>query len=153
LFTRHNVFTEAELRSRYEILLESYCKTLNIEALTMVDIVMSDICPACVGYQNELAALCAVKQVLGDFDSSLEGSLLARISTLSGALLTKLNALENAMKKTDKAKDILAQACYYRDKIFPAMEDLRCVVDDLETLVARKHWPLPSYAELLFSVL
>jgi len=153
LFARHSVFTEAELHSRYEILMESYCKILHIEALTMVDIVMSDICPACIDYQNDLSKLWAVKQTLGSFDSSLEGYLLSRISRLTSVLLTRLNSLEDVLKKADKKRDILTQACYYRDKVFPAMTKLRLVVDELETLVAGKHWPLPSYAELLYSVL
>jgi len=151
LFTRHNVFTQAELEARYEILLESYCKTLHIEALTMVDMVMSDICPACIDYENDLSRLWAVKQTLGDFDASLEGYLLGRISNLTAELLKRLDRLEDALRKTGKKRDTLAEACFYRDKVFPAMANLRLVVDELETLAAGKHWPLPSYAELLYS--
>ena len=153
LFTRHHVFTEAELQSRYEILMESYSKTLNIEALTMVDMVMSDICPACITYQNELAGLLAVKTTYGRYDTSLEEHLLHQISLLTGSLLSILDFLESSLEKANAKRDILAQARYYRDKVLPAMTELRNIVDELETLVAGKYWPFPSYAELLYSVI
>jgi len=153
LFTRHHVFTEAELQSRYEILMESYSKTLNIEALTMVDMVMSDICPACITYQNELAGLLAVKTTYGRYDTSLEEYLLHQISLLTGSLLSILDFLESSLEKANAKRDILAQARYYRDKVLPAMTELRNIVDELETLVAGKYWPFPSYAELLYSVI
>ena len=153
LFTQHHVFSEAELRSRYEILMEAYCKTLNIEAFTMVDIVMSGVFPASIGYQNELAGLLAVKKTCVGFDSSLEEKLLANISDLSSSLLDCLTVLENMLNKEKKGRDILARARYYRDRVLPAMIELRRVVDELETLVSGRHWPLPSYAELLYSVI
>ena len=153
LFTNHQVFTEAELYSRYEILMESYCKTLSIEAHTMVDMAMSDICPASLDYQNELATLLERKKACGkSYDASLEEYLLGHISKLSARLLTSITNLENALSETMKELPILALAVLYRDKVFPAMAELRIVVDELETFVAGKHWPLPSYAELLYSV-
>ena len=152
LFTRHHVFSEAELRSRYEILMENYCKTIHIEALTMVDMVKGGVIPACVAYQNELAALLARKQSLaGAFDASLETHVLGKIAALSGSLLKRLAALETALKPVEH-KDILARAKFHREKVFAAMTELRLVVDELETLVAKKHWPMPSYAELMYSV-
>jgi len=155
LFTKHNVLSETEIHSRYEILLESYCKTLNIEALTMVDMVKSLIIPASVDYQRELVDLLRRKKAaFGDnIDISLEEHLLNSITKLSGCLLKKLTALESAILESKEEREILAQACFYRDKIFTAMSELRLIVDEIETLVAKKHWPIPTYAEMLFSVI
>jgi glutamine synthetase len=153
LYTKHGVYTEGEIHSRYEILLEAYCKTINIEALTMVDMVKGLIMPASIEYQNELAKLLQKKKALGGIDTSLEENLLNNIAKLSSSLLKKLSALETALNGSKDKPDILAQASYYRDSIFTAMSELRIIVDELETLVARKYWPLPVYGELLFSVI
>jgi glutamine synthetase len=152
LFTKHHVFSETELHSRYEILLEGYCKTLHIEALTMVDMVKGVIIPACVDYQKDLADLWKRKKECGGFDVSLEDKLLGNISKLTASLLKKLTALESAVLESKQERKILDQAKFYREKIFTAMSELRLVVDELETFVAKKYWPLPSYAEMLFSV-
>jgi len=153
LFSRHHVFSESELHSRYEILMEGYCKTLHIEALTMVDMVKREIIPACVAYQNELADLLGRKRAWGEYDASLEDHLLSSISKLSSCLLKKLTVLESALLESKEERDILSQATFYRDKVFGSMSELRLIVDELETLVANKHWPLPTYAEMLFSVI
>jgi glutamine synthetase len=153
VFTKHHVFTEGEIHSRYEILMEAYCKTINIEALAMVDIVKGKIIPASIDYQNELARLLKNKKACGEYDASLETNLLERISKLSGGLLKKLSALESVILSSKESREILEQAKFYRDKVFTSMSELRLIVDELETLVARKHWPLPTYAELLFSVI
>jgi glutamine synthetase len=153
LFTKHHVFTEPELHSRYEIFMEAYCKTLHIEGLTMVDMVKGEIIPACIGYQNELIALLERKKAYGGYDASLEEHFLGRISQLSACLLKKLTALENVLLESSReAQEILAHASYYRDRVCAAAAELRLTVDELETLVAKKHWPLPSYAEMLYSV-
>jgi glutamine synthetase len=153
LFTLHKVFTEQELHSRYEIFMESYCKTLHIEALTMEDMVKGEIIPACVDYQNELASLLKQKKACGEYDASLETHLLERIAKHSASLLKKLVVLENVILESKKEKEIFAQASFYRDEVFIAIFELRLVVDELETLVAKKHWPFPTYAELLYSVI
>jgi len=153
LFTKHHVFTEVEMHSRYEILMEAYCKTLHVEALTMIDMVKSDIIPACVDYQTELAALLAHKKACGGFDISLEEHFLGSITKLSACLLKNLIALESFILESRQDREILEQACFYRDKIFAAMSELRVIVDELETYIARKHWPIPTYAELLYSVI
>ena len=152
LFTKHKVYTEAEIHSRYEIQMESYCKTIHIEALTMIDIVKGEIMPACIDYQNELAELLGRKKACGEYDVSLEEHLLSNIARLSSCLLKKLIALENAILESKEQQNVLARARFYRDKVFGAMSELRLIVDELETFVARKHWPLPTYAELLYSV-
>ncbi len=152
VFTRHHVFTEAELHSRYEILLESYCKTLRIEALTMADMVKKEIIPACIGYQSELAQLLCSKKSCGEYDCTLEERFLGKISRLSAGLIEKLDVLERAILETEDEGDWLMLAKLYREKVFGAMSELRLVVDELETLVAKKHWPLPTYGEMLYSV-
>jgi len=153
VLTKHHVLTEAEIHSRYEIRLEAYCKTIHIEALTMVDIVKGGIIPACINYQDDLAKLLKNKKSIGGYDTSLEEDLLGRISKLSASLLKKLTVLENAILESKEDREILAEASFYRDKVCTAMSELREIVDELETLVAKKYWPLPSYAELLYSVI
>ena len=153
LFTKHHVFTELEIHSRCEILMEGYCKTLHIEALTMIDLVKSEIIPACIAYQNEIAALLERKKACGEYDASLEAHLLGRIAKLSACLLKKLDTLENVVLESGGEQEILAHASFYRDRVFPAMLELRLTADELETLVAKKHWPFPTYAELLYSVI
>ena len=155
LFTKHHVFTEGEVFSRYEILMESYYKTLHIEALTMIDMVKGKIIPACIDYQRELIELLRQKKTYGgdSIDCTLEQHFLTSITKLSACLLNKLTALENAVLEASQDREILEQAAFYRDRIFTAMSELRLIVDELETLVARKHWPIPTYAEILYSVI
>jgi glutamine synthetase len=153
LFTKHHVFTEVELHSRYEILMEAYCKTIHIEALTMVDMVKGDIFPASVSYQNELTSLLQKKKALGYYDSSLEENLIGNISKLSASLLIKLTALEKVILETKEERSIADQARFYREKVFAAMVELRIDVDGLETFVAKKYWPFPSYGQILYSVI
>jgi glutamine synthetase len=114
--------------------------------------VKGGIIPACIDYQNDLFKLLERKKASGGYDASLEEYLLGRIAKLSACLLKKLGALENVILESGEEKDLLAQAAYYRDQVCTAMSELRLIVDELETLTANKHWPLPSYAELLHSV-
>lgn len=152
VFTRHHVFTETEIHSRYEILLENYSKTLHIEALTMIDMVKKDIIPACISYQNELLQLLNYKKSYKEFECRLEESLIDKLSKLSTCLIQKLDTLEAAMLETKADKDALCLAKFYRNRVFGAMFELRMIIDELETLVAKKYWPYPTYAEILYSV-
>jgi len=155
LFKKHHVFTEGEVHSRYEIMMEAYCKTLHIEALTMIDMVKGEIIPACMDYQRELIDLLRQKKTYGgnNIDCSLEEHFLDKITKLSACMLKNLITLESEVIEASQDRVILHQAAFYRDKIFTAMAELRLVVDELETLVAKKHWPIPTYAELLYSVI
>jgi len=153
VFARHRVFTSAELQSRYEILLEGYCKTLHIEALTMADMTRGEIIPAVLAYQKELSQLLSQKQSSGAFDTSLETYLLQKLSALSACMLQRLTVLEDVTLASGDACNIHAKAMYYRDAVWNAMAALRQTVDELEICTARKHWPFPSYAALLYSVL
>jgi glutamine synthetase len=151
LFGTHHVYTQPELESRAGILLDIYCKTLHIEALTMIDLVKGGVIPAVIAYQNEAAELLARKRDLGGLDSSLESTMLIKISDLSGRLIKKLIHLEQTVSVSDT--DLYARAAYTRDTVAEAMSGLRAVTDELEMLTANKHWPLPGYGELLYSVL
>ncbi len=152
VFTKHNVLTESEVHSRYEILLEGYQKVIRIEALTMIDMVKKEVIPSSISYQNELANLLERKKTFGDFDYSLEDYLLKKISLISAGLLKKLDILENSLLKTSIDNDSLKLARFYRDVVFNNMSELRLLVDELETIVAKKYWNLPTYAELLYSI-
>lgn len=152
VFTRHHVFTETEIHSRYDILLESYSKTLHIEALTMVDMVKKEIIPACISYQNELLQLLNNKSAYKEFECILEEQLISKLSKLSTCLIKKIEILEASILETKSEKDALCLAKFYRDRVFGAMSELRLIIDELETLISKKHWPYPTYAELLYSV-
>lgn len=152
LFARNNVFSPQEVHSRYEIRLENYCKTLHIEAQTMIDMTRQLIIPAVLHYQRDLATLLEKKQALSVYDSSLEGYLLERISALSGMMLKKWQALESAAQAARASGDMLKQAHFYRDQVLPAMNELRLCADELETLVGKDYWPMPGYADIMYSV-
>ena len=153
LFEKMNVYTRKELESRYEIFLENYSKTINIEALTMIDLVRHEIIPAVLDYQRELSELLHCKEVLGGaFESTLEAELLGKISKLGTSLLTRLNELEAETVAVRSIEESQTLAAAYRERVFAAMNALRLVVDELELLIPSKHWTLPTYGELLYSV-
>ncbi len=151
VFERHDVLTPAELHSRYEINLESYVKTVRIEALTMIDMVKKDIIPSSLSYQSELSDLVIKKKSIG-IDSSVEFDLLEKISNCSKLIYERLAELENSTVASNDVKGELELATYYRNIVFKNMSELRVVADELEMLVAKKHWSLPTYAEILYSV-
>ncbi len=150
IFVKHGVFTATEMHSRYEILLEGYSKTIHIEALTMIDMLTKHIIPSVISYQNEVAKL--AKRKGEKFDTAMEDYLLSKISKLSSAMIKKFTNLEEAMLKTGEYSDALELATYYNEVVFTKMSELRLIVDELETLVSKKHWSLPTYAEILYSV-
>lgn len=153
MFVRHGVFSEHELHSRYDILLENYSKTINIEALTMIDMVNKHVIPAVIDYQNELAELVLRKKAVSpDIATTLEENLLSKISRLSVSLEKRLNHLSEQTIAVRDIKDNLELAKAYREKVYMAMSELRLVVDELEMLIGSKHWKLPTYAEILNSV-
>lgn len=153
LFKRHNIFTEHEIYSRQEILYENYCKTIHIEALTMLDMVRKDVIPAVITFSKELAELLNAKKALGfEIENSLEKVLLTKISSLSSTMITKITDLEDAVLNVTKDCFCYDVAAHYHNKVFINMQILRSVVDELETLVAKKYWPFPSYSDILYSV-
>ena len=153
LFTRHRVYTETELKARYEIKLSSYCKVLHIEALTMLDMTQKDILPAVSGYARSLAEAALAKRSLSDtMDVSFETGLATKISRLTAELNGRAAALSTAVTKAEAMADSLERACFYRDAVLEEMGSLRQVADELETLCSAEYWPYPSYGDLLFSV-
>ena len=153
LFTRHKVYTETELHARYEIKLDNYSKVLHIEAQTMLDMVWKDILPAASAYTKELAETVAAKKAIGSgIDTSYEEKLAGHMSVLLASATKKAEALEYALMGVKDITDTLALARYYRDTIFAAMNELRIIVDEMETHCAAKYWPYPSYGDILFSV-
>ena len=154
MFVRHGVFTEHEIHSRYEILLENYSKTIRIEALTMTDMVNKYVIPAVISYQNELAELVLNKKAVNaGIDTSLEENRLKRISELSVELEKRLGDLAEQTQAVRDITDTLESARAYREKVFAAMNDLREIVDELELITSSKHWTLPTYTDLLYSVI
>ena len=153
LFTKHHVFSESELYSRYEILLENYCKTIHIEALTMIDMVKKYIIPSVLSYQGKIAEIAnGKKQLNSNIQCELEEKLLYNLSRLGNYLYSKLDTLETSILNAKNYSDYLESAKYYRESVFINMQHLRGVVDELETLVGKDYWKLPTYSDLLFSV-
>lgn len=152
VFKKYNVFTKEEIHSRYEILLEGYAKTIHIEALTMIDMVKKDILPSSFSYQNELAELLTKKNALGISSTSVEHTLLEKIASLTASIDAKLNDLELSVLDTKNIDDSLELTKFYRDNVTKNMAELRLFADELETLVSKKHWSLPTYADILYSV-
>jgi glutamine synthetase len=153
VFTKHCVLTGTEMHSRYEILLENYCKTIHIEALTMKEMVKKYVFPAVIEYEKELAGTAVKKKAFSSTISCrLEETLLTNISGLSDLLYERLNTLESNILSLQNINDPLEIAKYYRESILISMQSLREVVDELETLIGKKYWTVPTYGDLLYSV-
>ena len=150
LFAHQGVFTEKELRARADVSYELYAKTINIEALTMIDMAGKDIVPAVVRYTGELARAAREVESLG-VDASVQKELLTRVNVL---LRQTGDALADLRAKQEKAAALTGaeQARYAHDVICPAMEVLRAPVDHLEMIVDGRLWPMPTYGDLLFNV-
>ena len=152
MFSRHGVFTETEMKSRYEILMENYAKIINIEAQTMLDMASKDILPAALTNIAELTDTMLKKKELG-LTAKAETALCGKISSLADSLAEKIDALEKAeCGAKSHAASAPEEAVYYRDAVIPAMNELRAVADELEMCVAKKYWPFPTYGDILFSV-
>ena len=153
MLTSHKVFSEAELKSRYEIMLENYCKTIIIEANTMVDMAKTQIAPAVAAYAKEVAKTATTKKALDStIACSYETGLVKRLSALTDRIAIKADELENALLDLHTAEDIGTEANAIRDTILAKMGELRVPCDEAETLTAKTYWPMPTYADLLFGV-
>ena len=154
LFTRHKVFSETEIRARYEILLENYSKLLNIEAVTMLDMANKDLLPAYSAYAQKLSdTLNAKKSAMPDANCTFETERLKQISALTGDMYRKTQALEGTLLDlVQKDFDELGRAQYYQRTVFHAMAELRIVADELESITDRSFYPYPNYGDLLFGV-
>ena len=153
LFTKHKIFTEKEMESRYEILLETYSKVINIEGLTMVDMAKKQILPAVNSYIGDLATTAKKKLAVTEgLSCKMEKDLLEKLSVLEDSAYDKANKLAALLEEGGKISDGLAQATFYKDQILPAMEELRSDCDALEVDTAESAWPFPQYGDLLFHI-
>jgi glutamine synthetase len=151
VYEKHGVLSKAEMHSRYEIFLEGYIKTINIEVLTMLDMAKRQILPAALEYAGKVAAtLSSLKTVASK--SSTADKLLAELTSTIDSFGKNIEALEAASADHSHSNDVLKHAEYYRDVVFTTMAKLRVDGDKLETMVDASIWPLPSYADLLFRV-
>lgn len=153
LFTKHRIYTERELRARYEILVDNYIKVVNIEALTMLDISNRQLIPAAMRYTTEAAYGAAQRKAVGISGTSDSSAVMAKnLAVLSDSLYDRTLALDRTINGAKMIKEPIDCAEYYRKSVLPAMEALRKAADELELLIPRDVWPLPSYSELLFSI-
>lgn len=154
LFTSHKIYTEAEMEARYETIIEEYSKTLNIETLTMSEMVRRDILPAVSGYVASLAEAVASKRAaVAGLPCAAETSLIQKLSSLLDSAYEKVEALDTLVADGKaESHNALTVATYYKDVIIPAMNELRAVVDQMEVDTASQFWPYPSYGDLMFRV-
>ncbi len=151
LFARHGVFTNVELEARYEILLENYVKTLNIEALTTLEMAKQEILPACLAYTDSVVSSVALKDSIGLKAPGVR-VLAERLSDSCESFIGSIDALDAVMASIPEAATVLETANYYKDEVIPAMEALRENADELEGIVSKDYWAFPTYTDLLYKV-
>ncbi len=153
LFTSHQVYTEREIRSRYEIFLESYCKIIHIEGKTMLDMAMKEILPAVSEYSQVLSnTLLSKKAVCKKIAACYEQEMLTKISALTDEAYESVKKLQTALQEMRRIEDVSVRSFYCKDVVLPEMQTLRKAADTLEDLVSADYWPFPTYGDLLFGV-
>ena len=153
MLTSLGVFTVDELKSRRDIMLENYCKTVNIEANTMINMVHKRIAPAITRFTADLAKEAAEKKALfPDLACSYESDLVVKLSGITDCIAGKTAELEKAVMGLSDAADIVEESALIRDTVLPRMSELRVPCDRAELLVAKSYWPFPTYGDILFSV-
>ncbi len=153
MLTSLGVFTVDELRSRRDIMLENYCKTVTIEANTMINMIHKRIAPAITRFTADLAAQAAQKKALyPELACSYEAELIKRLSALTDSIAEKTDELEAAVVGLHEVEDMVAGSVLIRDTVLPKMSELRIPCDEAELLVAKSYWPFPTYGDILFSV-
>ena len=153
LFEKYSIYTKEEIQSRYEILLDEYSKTINIEALTLCDMIKKDIIPCVCKYIKELSDTAASKKLLlADIDCSVEIDLVSKLSSLNSCLAKRVYDLDNNLIDSKNTESTLEMAKFYKENILPAMQEVRAIADELELMVSSKYWPYPTYGDLLFSI-
>ncbi|MBR2070986.1 MAG: glutamine synthetase III [Phascolarctobacterium sp.] len=149
----HKVFTEAELKSRCEIQLENYCKTVVIEANTMMNMAKTLIAPAVEAYAADVAKAVAAKRLVdANLPCKYESKLIKNLSALTDRIASCIEELEMALQELHEAKDVVDEANAIRDNVLEKMNALRIACDEAELLTAKKYWPFPTYSDLLFGV-
>ena len=153
LYNRHNVFSDAELQSRYEISLENYCKLCNIEAVTMYKLTKKNILYAASAFAGEISAAASAKTAfLPEADCTYEHDCVLKLSELTAKMHEGVGQLYSALHEAGDIKDILEKARFFKDTVLVKMEELREIADEMELLISRSRWPFPTYGDLLFSV-
>ena len=153
MLTSHKVFSEAELKSRCEIMLENYCKTVLIEANTMIDMARTEIAPAVSAYTFDLANTAAAKKHVDmSVSCNYEADLLKKLARLEDQIAVKTDELEDAVMKLQEEECVETEAFMIRDLLLDKMGELRIACDEAETLTAKKYWPFPTYGSLLFGI-
>ena len=153
LFGKHHVFSAVELHSRAEIMYESYAKAINIEAKTMISMAKSKYIPAVIIYTKKLAdSINAVKAAVADADISVQSELLKESSSLLAKAQAAVKKLQELTCEAASKDEVHVMAMFYREKVVPAMADLRAPIDALEVMVEKELWPVPSYGDLLFEI-
>ena len=149
LFEKYGILTKKELESRAEIRYENYSKTINIEALTMLDMVGREILPASMEYQASLADGIGKLANVG-VDSPIQKSILADMNVNVSEMYQLVNALSDCLEENSKISCAKAKAEHYRNSVFLTMEKLRAICDRCETLVPSNIWPIPTYADMMY---
>ena len=153
MLTGLGVFTVEELHSRRDIMLENYCKSVVIEANTMINMVHKRIAPAITRFTADLAKeMKEKKDVFPELECSYEKDIIGRLSGITDCIAKKCDELEKAVMKLSDASDILEESCLIRDSVLPKMAELRVPCDTAELLTAKSYWPFPTYGDILFSV-
>ena len=153
MLTSHKVFTEAELKSRVDIMLDNYSKQVLIEANTMLEMSRRMILPAIECYENKISgAVAAKKAVAPSVACSYESDIVVKLSDLADKVYGGANDLEKVIAEAGDASDVVAESVFIKDKVIPVMNEIRAAADEAESYVSKECWPLPSYGDLLFSV-
>ncbi|MCH3921161.1 MAG: glutamine synthetase III [Sphaerochaeta sp.] len=153
VFKKFHIFTEAEMHSRYDILMDNYAKTIHIEALTMIDMVREQVLPAVSAYSAKLAADAAAKKALvPSLPCKMEVTTVEKLSSLEDSLTESVAKLDDLTVKAKMISDVTEQARFDHSEVIPAMADVRAASDQLELIVSREYWPMPTYGDLLFTV-
>ena len=153
MLTSLKIFSEAEIRSRYEICLENYCKTVNIEGLTMVDMARKEILPAVEAYLGDLSGTVAAKTAaVPGLACKYEKDLISKLSKLADEISDAASSLDTTLIRLKAIPDVTDAAYVIRDVVLQKMAELRVVCDEAESITADKYWPFPTYGDLLFGV-
>ena len=153
MLTSHKVFSEAELKSRCEITLENYCKTVTIEANTMSQMAKKEILPAIEEYTAFIASAAGKKKALdAEVSCVYETGTVRKLSLLSGQIFEKCDELDKVLCKLSDSANVEQEGYMIRDELLPKMSELRVACDEAEVITAEKYWPFPTYGELLFGV-
>ena len=153
LFVRHGVFTEEEVVTRTEIMLDNYCKVLHIESMTMQEMIIRDVIPAVNKYIGDLSrSITDAIKACPAANMTAQSDVVNKLSSLVAEAYKQTGNLKAATDKTEKVEGVEKKSMTYKDKVIPIMEKVRACADSMEQLTAAEYWPMPTYGEILFSV-